>query len=366
MKAARSVSLLILAFTAPAAVTFAAENDVRKAPYFLHELILDEDAAASRGDPATPYTSRVFEARFPFNEVCPSWNVDTPDGSGFYVELRVGRREGDTWSPFFYLGQWGRVPNVSDHVSKNEFGHVDVDYFVSDRTYDRLQYRIHFFPTADGKCPVLRRFGLCYSNVTGDRELWERHHRPPKPAPRERWQRRLPVPFVTQATEVPDMSGLCSPTSLTMVMAYRGVPRVKEDVARTVFDAEHRIYGNWPYNVQGAYQYGLPGYITRFHDWEEVKTEIARDQPVIISIRCGQDVIRNAPYDYSGGHLLVVVGFDEAGDVLVNDPAARTADRGLTTYKADELYDCWMTRAGTAYVIEPRPDKSLIPAGRRN
>jgi hypothetical protein len=366
MNALRFVPLLVFAVAATAPAAFAAENDVSKAPYFLHELILDERAAAPRGDPAAPFTSRVFEARFPFNEVCPSWNVDTPDGSGFYVELRVGRQEGDIWSPFFYMGRWGRVPNVAEHVAKNEFGHVDVDYFVSDRTYDRLQYRIHFFPSADGKHPVLRRFGLCYSNTTGDRQLWERDHRAPKPVPPERWQRRLPVPFVTQATDVPDMSGLCSPTSVTMVMAYRGVQRVKEDVARTVFDAERRIYGNWPYNVQGVYEYGLPGYITRFHDWEEVKAEIARDQPIIISIRCGQDVIRNAPYDYSGGHLLVVVGFDKAGDVLVNDPAARSAEQGLATYKASELYECWMTRAGTAYVIEPRPGKMPVQVGRRD
>ena len=66
--------------------------------------------------------------------------------------------------------------------------------------------------------------------------------------------------------------------------------------------------------------------------------------------------LTGAPYTTTSGHLLVLRGFDEQNDCLVNDPAAIDAEHGQLTYKRSELETCWLARGGTAYVLLPRPE----------
>jgi hypothetical protein len=49
--------------------------------------------------------------------------------------------------------------------------------------------------------------------------------------------------------------------------------------------------------------------------------------------------------------LLVLCGFDERGDVFVNDPAAGTPELGQLTYRREQLERVWMARGGTSYVL---------------
>jgi hypothetical protein len=137
-------------------------------------------------------------------------------------------------------------------------------------------------------------------------------------------------------------------------MAYRGVDRPTVEVADAAFDQRYRIYGNWPANVQAAYRYGLPGYLARFSDWDDVKRMIAAGQPLIISMVAGPGELRNAPYNEIGGHLIVITGFTEDGKVTVNDPATTDPDRGRYHCWPDDLETVWMrAKGGTAYVLLP-------------
>jgi hypothetical protein len=52
--------------------------------------------------------------------------------------------------------------------------------------------------------------------------------------------------------------------------------------------------------------------------------------------------------------LLVLCGFDDKGDALVNDPAAADATKGKATYKRAELTKAWLARGGTCYVLLPK------------
>ena len=359
------------------------------APKPYHHELHAEESPAIAGEPATRYAGMVCHARrvdfhsrlVPvdgsagtrewvsdvvhgtqlFNEVLPSWNVDTPSGGGFSVELRVGRTYDDSWSPFLYVGDWGEAPQAGERTTEFPLGRIDVDYFRSNERFDRLQVRVRLFP-ADAAGPAARRPGIrriaaCLSDTTGipvsvrpARDL-ERG----APPPVERWQRRLDVPCRSQRAEDREIaSRICSPTSVAMVMAYRGVDLPVRELASQIYDPVHRIYGIWPRAVQAAFSHGVPGYLTRFADWDGVRRAIAVGQPLIVSIRAKEGQLTGAPYPRTRGHLLVVTGFDAEGRVLVNDPAAPSEASGRRAYDLGEMESVWLRNGGTAYVLLPR------------
>jgi len=285
--------------------------------------------------------------------VLASWNVGTPPDAGFALEIRVGRSAENAWSPWLYMGDWGTPPE-GERVVRFERGRVDIDYFRSDTLFDRVQYRVRATTAGPPGMLHLRRVTLCLSDLkTGgpvDAPAAARPLQPPA------WQRRLPVPFRTQKTDQPELAGkICSPTSVAMVMAYYGVDRSTLDVAQACLDPHHGIYGNWPRNVQAAYSFGVPGYLARFTNWADVERAIADGHPLILSIRFAQPgILLNSPYQATDGHLIVLAGFDAAGNVEVNDPAATTPEKGCVWYPRAGLEEAWWkATGGVAYVLLP-------------
>ena len=57
-------------------------------------------------------------------------------------------------------------------------------------------------------------------------------------------------------------------------------------------------------------------------------------------------------YPYNNGHLMVVVGFEADGDVVVNDPAGATNAEVRRVYDRAQFERIWIAASGgTAYVI---------------
>jgi hypothetical protein len=139
-----------------------------------------------------------------------------------------------------------------------------------------------------------------------------------------------------------------------MVMEYRGVAEATARVAGRLYDARHDLYGNWTRAIQGAYSFGVPGYLCRFSGLDQAEELVERGQPLVASIRTTEGTLTGAPYPSTTGHLLVILGFDERGDVIVNDPAAASSAGVLRTYARDELEQAWIDNGGVAYVfLEP-------------
>jgi hypothetical protein len=126
-------------------------------------------------------------------------------------------------------------------------------------------------------------------------------------------------------------------------------------VAERAFDAAHDIYGNWPRNIQAAFSFGVPGYLTRIVSWSQAEDLIRAEQPIIASIRVEAGQLRGAPYKKTDGHLIVITGFDGRGGVYVNDPAVPDPKLANVVYARDELDVVWLQRGGTAYILEKRP-----------
>lgn len=318
------------------------------------------------------WTSPVIEADVDFTELLPSWNAEVPPETGLRAEVRVrhtGLWRRVDWSPWLTVGSWGRTPPVKARRGRDPYsydhGVVHVDYLALNRPADAFQLRVRLFSFAaddTSLSPALRRLTACYSGVVTDPGRRAALSLPPLFA--GRWDRDLPVPFRTQKDAPRPLRGeICSPTSVSMVLAYWGVDRPTVEHALAIYDPEHGIFGNWGRAVQRAGELGLDAWLTRFRDWGAVRAEVARGRPVIASIRFGPGEFPSAVLPETDGHLIVVRGFTPAGDVIVNDPASRERGEGAV-YKADELARAWFGRGGVGYVLSGPPRPGLVAPER--
>ena len=343
----------------PSASSPATQNTLRRGAHDVHR-VLDLYTGAQPGltqpadDGGLRWTSEAVRTPFAFNELIPSWNLQRVPRGRYSVELRVGRGTPVAWSAWYAFGpadpSHGQAPTIADAM-----GRVMTDYFVASGPCTHVQARVTSPSAHTGAdAPAVRRFRVCISNTLGDKRLWSQQRAKPRRPDRAAFTRRLPVPFLTQHVVAAEMQGnICSPTSVAMVMGYRGAPATPESVARAAQDPRSNIFGNWPLNVQAAFEGGVPGYVRRFADWTEVEATIAEGQPIIASIRDPDGRLKGTPYGVTTGHLLVICGFDEKGDVLVNDPAGRDAAHGQLTYDRRQFDEAWLGNGGVAYILEP-------------
>jgi hypothetical protein len=184
----------------------------------------------------------------------------------------------------------------------------------------------------------------------------------------------LPVPTYSQMVhrgEYPQYGGggeaWCSPTSLAMVLAYykrlppartyawvrRSYPdRFVAEVARRVFDHAYDGTGNWPFNTGYAATRVADAFVTRLPDLRAAERYVAAGTPLEVSISFGRGQLAGAPISSSAGHLVVIRGFTRSGDVVVNDPAARTDATVRRTYGRAQFEAAWLRRShGLAYVV---------------
>ncbi len=165
----------------------------------------------------------------------------------------------------------------------------------------------------------------------------------------------LKVPYRSQRSEDPSIAGdICSVTSVSMVMEYRGVKRATAEMAKLIYEPGTNLFGIWWRAVQGASQYGLQGWVGYFRNWQEVYRELALGNPVIACISFDEGALAGSPTSSSEGHVIVVRGFDEKGNPLCNDPAGKNEKDGVIAYDREDLAKAWFDRGGVGYMITPR------------
>lgn len=298
---------------------------------------------------------------FGFTELLATFNVLTPGRTGAVLEYRVRMEgvdgatggDGGGWSPWMYVQSWGKTLTPVGRVNEFEGGKVEVDILELKRAAKGYQVRVTLqsFEHDAAVTPVLRRVSVCYSGEKGADTGTE--------AAREtlgagvEWARDLKVPFRPQgAASVPRAlwSQICSPTSMTMVMAYYGVDLPTLENAEAIYDPHYDMFGNWGRAVSRAGEQGLDSYLVRIRSLEDAKRYIAEGVPLIASIRFKKGEVEGFLYPQTAGHLIVIRGFTPEGDAIVNDPASREKGDGVV-YKAAELEKAWFRPGGVAYVV---------------
>ncbi len=297
-------------------------------------------------------TSPAIAAGMDWNEAVLSWNAETPPGTGLKFELRRLGPAPET--PWYVLGLWSAdprhgLPRQSVRGQKDDLGEVQTDTLVLAAPARVAQIRITFTGSDSGPPPRVHYLGLSLLDNRGTP--------PPLPPNRAAWGRDLLVPERSQAIYPEGRTAWCSPACVTMLLAYWAERLARPDlalevpeVARAVHDPEWPGTGNWPFNTALAGSFpGLRARVTRLSDVSELEDWVAAGVPVAVSV--SYNLLRGRPRDAQDGHLVVVRGFTESGDVVVNDPGVSREIR--RQFPRDNFARAWAVSGHTVYLVHP-------------
>lgn len=149
-------------------------------------------------------------------------------------------------------------------------------------------------------------------------------------------------------------NSICSPTSSTMLLKYKGENFSEYDdyehryIANLFRDYGNAIFGNWVYCTVGMGSYGYDAYVARYYSIEELVEHLAVMGPCAISVK-GQMTSDKKNYN-TGGHLLVAIGYeyDANGNLVIvcNDPNVSEVE---CRYQYSVIESTWR---GVIYAIE--------------
>ena len=309
---------------------------------------------ASRSD-ETVLTSPIIQSRISWDELIVSWNAGMPADAALQVEVSAVYPGHST--KFYSLGLWSadlsKHPRESVPGQKDADGDVLTDTLVLKNPAEQFQIRVTLQGDKSSK-PAVKFLGVSLLNSKSRAE--------PLPSNRTVWGKIIPVPERSQMA-YKDGSKLCSPTAVSMLLAYWADrlrrPDLDHDVpeiARAVDDPNWPGTGNWSFNMAYAGSFsGMRAYVTRLTDVSELEDWIAHDIPVGLSVCYNR--LRGKSREPSG-HVVVLCGFTETGDAVINDPGTRKNVR--KTFPRANLIDAWSYSRNTVYLIYP---ENLQPPG---
>jgi hypothetical protein len=343
------------------------------------------------GEPATSgrydlgrWVSPWRRPGYAFDELIPSWDALTPGGSWIKVQVR-GRSETGQRSRWYTMANWAEGDHAFHRASgprqADDLAEVAVDtlrtrYSVG---FEAWQVRLVLLrPTGSDQVPQVETVGAMTSALPrADRVRVSR--------PGVAGGVVLDVPRYSQMIhdgDYPEYDGggeaWCSPTSVSMVLgsldalpgprAYRWVERghpnrFVDHAARSQYDHAYDGAGNWSFSAAYAAGHADAAFVTRLRHLREAERFIRAGIPLVASVAFGPGELTGAPIGSTAGHLMVIIGFTEQGDVVVNDPAAPRNRHVQRVYDRREFETAWLTGSGgLVYVI--RDGDQRLPHGR--
>ena len=283
----------------------------------------------------------------PANELIPTWNVELSSAGAMRLEVRAFHDGQPT--KFYSFGQWTSRTNAGSRASVkgqgNAAGDVDTDTLQLLQPAEAFQFRVTFDAASN-----LIRFKRLGAVVTHTGLVAE-----PRAPLKSAWGRTLDVPKLSQLNYA-DGKAWCSPTTVTMLLQFWSQRLGRTDlfsdvpeVAWSIHDETWKGTGNWSYNM--AYvgsQRGMVGMVTRFNDLRELELWTAKGYPVGVSL-CYNRLRARGPGP--NGHLMVCVGFDKRGDVILNDPGTRRSMQ--QSWPRERFLLAWAHSRHAVYLVYP-------------
>ena len=305
-------------------------------------LVLDDDALVGT------YLSNIYDVA-DFKSVVGSWGaLSSKDAT---VELEVRCLVDGKWSMYISYGEWGlglenkpMSNNTNDSIVKLSTDEIKM---MGTKKGDALQYRVTLRRTSSlvsSPCLELVALAIEYNKYSYPIDVTS-----------------LPtsinhdVPKLNQNIVPVIGNSICSPTSSTMLMKYKGLSFADKDeyehryIANLVIDHSNDIFGNWVYNTVTMSAFGLRAYTMRMYSLEELQYHLANVGPVALSVK-GKMVAYDKDKTYTtGGHLLVATGYYEKDGKVIficNDP---NISEVYVEYTYETIEDVWRM---VAYIVE--------------
>lgn len=332
------------------------------------------------------WTSPDYPLGFGATELVSSWNAQTPAGTWLKVEVNATMEDG-VQTGWLDMGHWAAldtdIARTSVSPTAAPYGRVSTDTFNASPGHSVHAYQL--------RATLYRRSGS-----TATPRLWQlaafaslvpaRTSVAPSPLGGAEGI-ELAVPKYSQqihAGQYKKYGGggdaWCSPTSNEMIDEFWGAGPTAADMswvdpsyadpsvdyaARETYDYLYQGTGNWPFNAGYASHFGLDAEIVQLQSTDDLEQLIKAGIPVAISVAFDNGELTGAGYG-TAGHLMVVDGFTQTGDFIVNDPFSASDAQVRHIYARGQLENIWLrtywTRAngstgygsgGVAYVITP-------------
>jgi len=329
------------------------------------------------------WTSPWTSPGFGLSELVPSWDATTAKDTWLRIEVRgKGASGSSSWDT---IANWAagdsRFHRTNAGAQSDDMARVDTDTWKGNFSFEfqSWQMRVTLFRVAGSTAtPYVDTVGAMTSRlpqVNGVRTS----------LPGVASGITLQVPTYSQMIhrgEYPQYGNggeaWCSPTSTSMVLGYYDrLPSAREyawvnvgyrdrfidHAARMTYDYGYQGTGNWPFNTAYAATHADHAFVTRLRSLREAERFINAGIPVVASVTFGSGELDGAPISSTAGHLLVIVGFTNNGDVVVNDPAARRNSGVRRTYDRGQFEDAWLPQSGgLSYIIrtadQPLPERN--------
>ncbi len=324
-----------------------------------------------------------------------SWNLSSASDATFTFELRGDYR--DFKSPYYKVGTWTsdttRGVRQSTNDQSDHLAEVLTDTLIFKKIPNYIDLRItsnRSFISEDS--PKLKALYLSLTRVKGFDPVpptaeefakpWKvnRNEQSKETDPvfvvymgafpwetpaMENWGKMLFVPERCQG-DYPNGKVICSPTSLSMIMAYWAqklnrpeLDEGVEKVCKAVHDPSWPGTGNWPFNTAYAGSFpGMRGIVAYLRSSAHLEELISKGIPVACSV--SYDLLKGkGKRGKNDGHIVVCVGFTKDGDPIFNDPGRKEV---RFTYDRWDFEKAWATSNRATYLVFPESlDSALDP-----
>lgn len=284
----------------------------------------------------------------PFNELIVSWNALRPK-RGLY-RLLVSLKTENLWTPWLRYAEWGAAGQktfASKSARSLAASHQDIIALSEGHLADGFRIKVEALQQT-----TLERFDTLYACASNLQkfDIPKLPSLDPIKLPLESLRSQM-------ALKHPRHKDLCSPTSTCMAIDFLLKKRAADplEFAAKVHDSGFDIYGNWVLNIAESYHRLSGRYhcrVARLPHFAELHRHLRQNLPVVVSVR---GPLPNAPFPFTQGHLLLVFGWDPAGQrVFCADPAHPTDSDTPTAYPIRDFLAAWGRRKNLSYLFSPK------------
>jgi hypothetical protein len=296
--------------------------------------------------------SQWISADMPWDELVISWNMAATNMQGVSISLELEGASANHFTVWRSSTNRASVPAGQDFAGVGKF---DTDTVKLSKP-SNYKFRVGLQMLDGAKPEDLKFLGLSFRDSTVKPTALEPNKRA--------WGKVVDVRTRSQLDYPEGAKIWCSPTSTSMILDYWSQHLNRPElsmpvphVAHSVYDSVYHGTGNWPFNTAFAGSFpGLRGYVTRLTDVSELESWIEAGIPVATSVSYNRLKGRGTA---GSGHLIVCVGFNESGDIIVNDPGTQLSNV-RRTFSRDLFRQAWADSGNTVYIIYP--DSAKIPA----